>query len=137
MDLWTLCETWPKQYSLNSKLHCFPNIPWPRNCVSFKLQSFSIGALRRASASLSTVCLASHAASRRLPLRTYLSKSCAKYCSQDMVVPRLIFRGAKVAVRFPRAGLRSGPPFAAPPATSSTIRYVSSVWSLSERHLEF
>ena len=50
-------------------------------------------------------------------------KSRATHCPQDMLVPGLIFSsGARVALRFSCAGLRNVPLFAAPPATSASVR---------------
>ena len=49
--------------------------------------------------------------------------NCFSVHCRDMVVPGLIFfSGAKVALRFPCAGPRSVPLFAASPATSATVR---------------
>ena len=83
---------------------------------------WSIGALRRASTSLFTACLASYAASRRLPLRVCLPESRATHCPQNMVVPGLIFSsGAKVALRLLCAQTRSVPLLAAPPETPASV----------------
>ena len=78
--------------------------------------------LNQTSASPSAACLALYAASQRLPLRGCVPKCRATYCPRDMVIPGLIFfSGIKVALRFPCAGARSVPIFAAPAATSATV----------------
>ena len=91
--------------------------------VQTDMKDDGAGALRRTSASPSAACLASYATSQRLPLRGCLPKSRATYCPQDMVIPgHIFFSGAKAALRFAYTGSRSVSLFAAPPATSATVR---------------
>ena len=62
-------------------------------------------------------------ASQSLPLRSCLLESRSMQCPRDMIVPELIFfSAAKVVLRFPCAGPHSVPFFAAPLATSTSVR---------------